>query len=109
MAFVPVNDTRSNPNENIVSIADGIGRSKVKKKVVAAVYRGKRKVKSVAEIMATTGLSQVQVLDAGAELAVDGAFHKILKDGLTAFEKDTFVRILWKAPSTASSAPASRT
>lgn len=84
-------DVQSNRNENIVNRANAIGRSTRKKKLVAAVYRSKRKIKTVRELMDATGLSQVDVLDLGRELDVDGLFHIVQKDGLTAYQKDPFV------------------
>ena len=84
-------DTRSNTPENIANLARAIGRSEAKKKLVKTVYTDKRKIKTVAELMSRTGLSHKRVLDVGAQLVADQVFHKVLKDGLTAYQKDPFV------------------
>ncbi|MEA3191661.1 MAG: hypothetical protein QOD77_2316 [Thermoplasmata archaeon] len=85
-----VADVRANPNENIVHAAKVIGRSKVRRAVFEAIYRGKKKVKTVDEVMATTGFSRKQVLNEGKKLAGNQIVSQVKVNGLTGYEKDEF-------------------
>src|SRR5438093_9493061 len=91
-APIGVADTRADREETIQNIAKAIGRSAGKRRVFEAVYKGQRRMKSVADLIRMTGFGQVKVLQLGGELAANGAFHQVKgKDGLTAYEKDKFV------------------
>ena len=82
-----VTDLRANKNENIVHAAKIIGRSQFRRKVFEAIYRGKKKTKTVNEIMAETGMSQVRVLQEGGTLAVNQIVEKTKKEGRMAYTK----------------------
>lgn len=64
-----VNDSISNFNETLEHHAEVLKRSEHKKAVFIAVYRGRSKIKSVAQIAAATGLPRQAVLNAGLALA----------------------------------------
>jgi hypothetical protein len=85
---VSVSDFRANPNENIRHAAQTIGRSENRRAVFAAIYHGKKKVKTVPELMATTGLSHKQVLIAGKKLAANQIVEQTSVDGRVAYKKD---------------------
>lgn len=85
---VKVADVRANLNENIRHAARIIGRSKARRNVFAAIYRGKKQVKTVEELMEATGLSQVRVLQEAGRLAGNGIVEKVKVDGRTAYKKD---------------------
>jgi hypothetical protein len=85
-----VADVRANVNENIVHAAKTIGRSKARRAVFEEIYRGKKKIKTVDELMASTGLGRVHVLNEGKKLAGNGIVAQVKVDGRTGYEKDEF-------------------
>jgi len=85
-----VADVRANPNENVVHAADVIGRSKVRRAVFEAIYRGKKKIKTVDELMQATGLGRVPVLNEGKKLAGNQIVTQVKVNGRTAYEMDEF-------------------
>jgi hypothetical protein len=87
---VKVADIRANTNENIQHAAATIGRSGARRAVFDAIYRGKRKVKKVPELMVSTELSRKRVLAEGGTLAANGIVEKLKVEGTTAYRKDDF-------------------
>ncbi|MGH9199304.1 MAG: hypothetical protein ACRD1T_26690, partial [Acidimicrobiia bacterium] len=85
---VKVADVRANLNENIRHAARIIGRSKARRDVFAAIYRGKKQIKTVEELMKATGLSQVRVLQEAGKLAGNGVVDKVRVSGRIAYKKD---------------------
>ncbi len=85
-----VADVRGNANENIVHAAQVIGRSKARRAVFEEIYRGKKKIKTVDELMQSTRLGRVPVLNEGKKLAGNGIVGQVKVDGRTAYEKDEF-------------------
>jgi hypothetical protein len=85
-----VADVRANPNENIIHAAKVIGRSKARRAVFEEIYRGKKKIKTVDELMQATRLGHVHVLNEGKKLAGNGIVAQVKVDGRTAYEKDEF-------------------
>ncbi len=83
---VAVADSLSNRPEHIVELARIIGKGQ-KRQVFAEVYRGQKQTKSVAEIAAATGLSEVQVLKAGTALVAAHAITQTKIDGRVAYSK----------------------
>jgi hypothetical protein len=79
---VAVSDFLSNHNDQLVTAAKIVGRSKDRQKVFEAVYKGKTKIKTVDYIKSVTGLSQVRVLQEGGKMAphlmekVNGGYKK---------------------------------
>ena len=86
---VSVADRGGHKNELIAQAAKFIGRGK-RRDVFKAIYHHKKRVKTVAEIMATTGMSRVRVLQEGGALEGEGIVHQTKKDGETAYEQDKF-------------------
>lgn len=66
---ISVTDPLSNWNDQIATAARLVGRSKVRRAIVEAVYRGQKQTKTIHEIMKATGLSQGHVLTEGSKLA----------------------------------------
>jgi hypothetical protein len=85
---VNVSDFRANPNENLRHAAQTIGRSKGRRTLFDAIYHGKKKVKTVPDLMARTGLSHKQVLIAGNQLAANQIVEQVKVDGRVAYKKD---------------------
>lgn len=85
-----VADVRANRNENIVHAAQVIGRSKARRAVFDAIYRGSKKVKTVDELMKATGLGRVHLLNEGRKLAGNQIVTQVKVGGRTAYEKDEF-------------------
>jgi len=88
---VSVSDARSNANEQIDHVVEKLGRAAQRIAVFKAIYRGKAKAKTVAEIAAATGLSRIRVLQEGGRLAANLIVAPTRKNGDTAYEKDTFI------------------
>jgi hypothetical protein len=85
-----VADVRANANENIVRAVQVIGRSKARRTVFEEIYRGKKKVKTVDDLMQVTGLGRVRVLNEGKMLAGNGIVTQVKVGGRVAYEKDEF-------------------
>jgi guanyl-specific ribonuclease Sa len=88
---VAVSDARSNANDQIAHAADALRKSPRRKKVFAAIYWGKKKAKTVAEIMKVTKLTRVAVLQDGGKLAGLHIVDQIKIGGKTAYQKDPFI------------------
>lgn len=65
----PVSDYASNAPENLVHAAEAVGASDIRRKVFAAIYRGKKRTKSVSDLIQATNLDRKRVLTAGKHLA----------------------------------------
>lgn len=85
---VNVSDFRANPNENLRHAAQAIGRSDNRRAVFEAIYHGKKKVKTIPELMERTRLSHKQVLEAGKKLAASQVVDQVSVDGRVAYQKD---------------------
>ena len=85
-----VSDVRSNPQDQIAHAAMVIGRSEHCRKVFSAIYQGKKKIKTVAEIVQLTSLPRIRVLQEAGKLANNSIVKKTKIDGDTAYEKDPF-------------------
>ena len=90
MQAAPVSDLGSNAPENILHAATAIGRSKDRLKVFDAVYKGKKRIKTVSEISSSTGLKRKRVLEEGVKLASNHIVTQKKVDGETAYEKINF-------------------
>ncbi len=86
-----VSDARSHSNDQIAHAANSLRSSPRRMKVFAEIYRGKKKAKTVAELMKATKLTQVAVLQDGGKLAGLHIVNQIKIEGKTAYEKDTFI------------------
>jgi ABC-type molybdate transport system substrate-binding protein len=85
---VNVSDFRANRNENIRHAADAIGRSQDRRAVFEAIYHGKKAVKTVPDLMATTGLSHKRVLTEGKKLVLSQLVEQDKVDRRVAYKKD---------------------
>jgi len=87
---LPVSDVRSNAREQIAHAVEVLGRSKARIAVFTAIYRGKKKIKSVDDIAASTGLSRIRVLQEGLRLASNDVVEQLRVAGWTAYRKYPF-------------------
>src|SRR5437870_2586199 len=87
MSPLSVSDFLSNTNEQIEQAAKAIGTSPINRKVFLAIYKGKRLVKTVAEIVSATNLTRKQVLTAGKRLADWTIVEQTKVGGDTAYRK----------------------
>lgn len=87
---IRVTDSLSNGPEHIVEAAKAIGRSDRKFKVFNAVYHHKMREKSLTEIAVLTGLTKMQILQAGGELRQSGIIGQGKKNGETSYEQIEF-------------------
>lgn len=85
-----VKDIRANANENIMHAANIIGRSKHRRKVFEAIYKGKSQVKSVRDLAKVTKLSEKRVLEEGKKLVSNEIVEQQKINGRTAYKKDKF-------------------
>jgi hypothetical protein len=85
-----VSDSLSNTNEQIEQAARAMGRSVPNRRVFAAIYKGKKRVKTVGELARTTRLTRKQVLTAGKHLHNRSVVNQTRKDADTAYEKIDF-------------------
>ena len=79
-----VSDVRSSPNDQIAHAAKVIGRSKHRAAIFKAIYRGKKRIKTVAEIRKSTGLRRIRVLQEGGKLSKNLLVSQVKQDGDTA-------------------------
>jgi hypothetical protein len=87
---VNVSDARSNPADQVAHVVQVLGRATQRIAVFRAIYFGKKRVKSVNEIAAVTGLSRIRVLQEGRRLADNQIVRQIRAAGVTSYEKDRF-------------------
>jgi DNA-binding transcriptional regulator GbsR (MarR family) len=88
---IPVSDSLSNVDDNIVNAAKLIGKSKIRQDVFSFVYFGKKQIKTVKEIAKGTDYSEKTVLTVGRKLADNNIFHQLKVEGSgTAYGKVNF-------------------
>lgn len=91
---ISVTDVRSSPADQIRHAAIVLGRSEHRHQIFSAIYRGKKKFKTVSELSKATGLSEIRVLQEGGRLASNKIVTQIrirLERKLeTAYQKDPF-------------------
>jgi hypothetical protein len=85
-----VADRSSNKIENIEHAVEVLGRSRVRRAVFEAVYRGRSPLKSATEIADGTPYSRQQVVNEGKRLVDSGLLKQAKKDGDLAYEKERF-------------------
>lgn len=83
-----VSDMRANSNEAIQHAAKVIGRSQQRRELFAAIYHGKKAIKTVPALAEKMGLSQKQVLEAGIKLVANQIVEQDKVDGRVAYKKD---------------------
>lgn len=85
-----VSDSQSNRPDMIVGAAHAIGRSVLKRAVFEAVYKHKKRSRSVLEIAQMTGLQPIRVLQLGGQLRGDHIIDQEKKDGRIAYVQKPF-------------------
>ncbi|MBI2104975.1 MAG: hypothetical protein HYT90_05295 [Candidatus Omnitrophica bacterium] len=85
-----VTDVTGNRQDKIYNAAKAIGSSAIRHRVFEAICFGKLSVKTVQGLAKTTGLTQKQILVAGAALDHEELIHKEKVDGRIAYKKDPF-------------------
>jgi hypothetical protein len=83
-------DLSSNTPENIALAAEIIGPRGARHEVFKAIYLGKQKIKTVAEIAGSTKLTQKRVLEVAKKLAVSNIVSQVKVKGRTAYQKIDF-------------------
>lgn len=66
---MPVSDLLSNYNDQRVTAAELIGRSKHRQDIFKQVYRGQKRIKTIEEISDALGISTIHVLTEGGKMA----------------------------------------
>ncbi|MBI4258804.1 MAG: hypothetical protein HY619_07600 [Thaumarchaeota archaeon] len=87
---IAVSDSRSSPADQIAHAVKILGRAEQRTVVFEAIYRGKQRIKTVAEIHRATGLSRKRVLEEARKLVKNLLVSQTKKDGDTSYEKDSF-------------------
>lgn len=87
---IAVSDSRSSPADQIAHAVKILGRAKQRTAVFNAIYRGKRRLKTVEEIHRATRLSRKRVLEEARKLVKNLLVSQTKTDGDTAYEKDPF-------------------
>ncbi len=85
-----VSDVRSNPQDQIAHAARVIGRSPQRRKVFIWIYKGKQKVKTVAEIVVLSSLPRKRVLEEAQKLYNNDIIRKTKVGKELAYEKYPF-------------------
>jgi len=85
-----VSDKISNLNDQIANVARILGKSRDRKKVFEAIYRGKKRAKTKKEITQWTRLSEIRVLQEAGKLAVNQIVDPLKIKGQTAYRKIPF-------------------
>jgi guanyl-specific ribonuclease Sa len=85
-----VTDVRSNSNDQIAHAAKVIGRSKTRRAIFEELHRSKRRIKTVSQLEAATGLTRQRVLDDARKLAHEQIVKATKRDGEIAYERDGF-------------------
>ena len=87
---IEVSDVRSSPHDQIAHAARVIGKSMDRRRVFSAIYKGKRKVKTVTELVELTSLHRIRVLQEAGVLSNNRIIQKIKIGKELAYEKDPF-------------------
>jgi hypothetical protein len=87
---IDVTDVRSNPQDQIAHAATVIGRSEDCRKVFSAIYQGKKRTKTVSEVVSMTSLDRIRVLQEAGKLCNNDIVKKTKVHGELAYEKYPF-------------------
>jgi hypothetical protein len=85
-----VTDVRSNPQDQIAHAARVVGRSEHRRKVFIAIHTGKKRAKTVAEIVSLTSLPRKRVLEEAVKLCNNRIVGKTKVGHELAYERDPF-------------------
>jgi len=89
MAF-EVTDRSSNLNDQLANAAKVLGRSRDRRAVFAAIYNGKRRIKTQDDLRGATKLSNVRLLQESGRLVANQLVDPVKVNGRTAFKKIPF-------------------
>lgn len=89
---VEVRDHLSNAPEHIAELAKALGKGQ-RRALFIEIYRGKKRAKTVTELMKATGFEHVRVLQLGGELADKGFVEQVKIDGETAYRTIRFFQV----------------
>lgn len=87
---IDVTDVRSSPNDQIAHAARVIGRSPDRRKVFSAIFMGKKKTKTVTEVVKLTSLPRIRVLQEAGKLCGNHIARKTKIGNELAYQKDPF-------------------
>lgn len=87
---IDVSDVRSNPQDQIFHAASVIGRSEHCRRVFSAIYKGKKKRKTIAEIENLTSLPRIRVLQEAGKLGNNHIVRRVKIGKEWGYEKDPF-------------------
>jgi hypothetical protein len=87
---ISVSDKFSNLNDNLDHAAKVLRRSKDRRNVFAAIYRGKKLIKTQEELRKATGLSFVRILQEAGILFSNNMIQRQKIHGHLAFKKEPF-------------------
>jgi len=90
MRVRPVTDAAASRREKIANAAEVIGQSKDRKKVFRAIYAGKKKVKTRDELVASTKLGPIRVVQEAGVLFDNDIVNKFRIGRRMAYEKYSF-------------------
>lgn len=86
-------DINSNRDDIIANAAKELKGAPIKINVFKAIYRGKQKTKTQADIVRITGMNNVRILQECDKLKNTGLIQSYKKDGKFVFEKVPFIKI----------------
>jgi len=87
---IETSDIRSNPNEQIAHAAKVIGKSENRRRVFEEIHRGKKRIKTVDELVSKTGIDRKKVLEAAQFLYRNRIIKKTKVNSELAYERDDF-------------------
>lgn len=87
---IDVSDVRSNYSDQIAYAAKKIGNSDIRQKIFLAICAGKKKIKTVTEIVDTTEMPRKRVLEEAVKLFNAKVLRQVKTDSDLAYEKDPF-------------------
>lgn len=85
-----VTDIRSNHNDQIVHAVNVLKGSPFRLRIFSEIYRGKKKAKTVDQLMQATSYTRMKVLQLAGRLASQQLVTQVKIDKKTAYEKDHF-------------------
>jgi hypothetical protein len=83
-------DVRSSPKDQIAHASEVIGGPGQRREVFVAIYKGKKKIKTVSEVVQLSGVRRIRVLQEAGVLADNKIIHRTKVGKELAYEKDSF-------------------
>jgi hypothetical protein len=83
-------DVRSSPKDQIAHAAEVVGGPGHRRDVFVAIYKGKKRVKTVSEVVQLSGVRRIRVLQEAGVLADNKIVHRTKVGKELAYEKDSF-------------------